>query len=327
MREDRAEVYRAAADRVAVLARRLASVIDRPTGEQLGGVLIAAGWSPEATNPRRIFTAGGLTAWVNTDSATATVQVKLADFGCPRDLDPDEFDDDAAYDAARDQPYQDADAIVRIVADQLDLEQADPLAVDVRADHDSRILLRAGHWAVTVAAVQEDPDLPLIVEADLSYGADLPGRLAHLVGTAPYRGLVDWATVSARIGVDLPADYRWLMEHYGPGTFDDYLTLIPPAELPKPIPGPLVGVLRYQTPETLPVATTSDGAAVSLVLDPQWRSDRYGVRVTSPDTTPWEVSTGLLYFLVLTLSGTYRVPQFRPTFPSAEPRFMPAPAG
>lgn len=63
------------------------------------------------------------------------MNVELADFGCPRDLDRDDFDDDVA---ARDQLYHDADAVVQIVVDRLGPEPADPLAVDARADYGSR---------------------------------------------------------------------------------------------------------------------------------------------------------------------------------------------
>jgi hypothetical protein len=314
-----ADQYRAAADRVALLAERLAHVVDLPTVEQLVDVLVDAGWVAEPGASRHRFTAGGLTARVRAESATATITVYLAGFGCPADLDYDDLDDAAAYDAARDQPYDDAQAVVETVAGQLDLEPADPLAVDLRTDYGDRLLLRAGHWAVTVAAVQDDPDLPTLVQVGFTYGADLPGRLAQLVGPAHRCEPIDWTAV--QIGADLPDDDRWLMEHYGPGTFDDYLTPIPPAMLTEPVPGPLVGLLRYVTPPTLPVATTADGAVVSLVLEPPGRSDLWEVRITHSDMAPLDVPAGLLHFLVVTLSGAYTVPLFRPTFPSTMPRF------
>ncbi|MEV0569008.1 hypothetical protein [Dactylosporangium sp. NPDC050588] len=212
--------------------------------------------------------------------------------------------------------YDDAEAMVGIVADRLGLEPADPLVLDPCAGQGTRVRLMAGHWAVTVAAVQEDADLPLTVEVDLTYGADLPGRLAQLAGPALRPGPVDWAAVSARIGVELPDDYRWLMEQYGPGTFDRYLTLTPPEALPAPAPGPLVGVLRVESARTLPVATTTDGAVVSLLADPYWDGAWQGLRIARPDTAPWDVDTGLLYSLVLVMSGRYPVSRF----PSASPR-------
>ncbi|WP_327000967.1 SMI1/KNR4 family protein [Dactylosporangium sp. NBC_01737] len=267
----------------------------------------------------------GVRAAVRTDGTTATVSVSVDSFGCPRDLDPDDFTDDAAYGAAVDRLYEDAEAMVGVVVERLGLGPADPLALDPRADHGGRVRLRAGHWAVTVAAVQEDTDLPLMVEVDLTYGADLPGRLARLAAPPPRAEPVDWQAVSARIGVELPEDYRWLMEQYGPGTFDGYLTLTAPAALPEPAPGPLAGPLRVTTARVLPVATTADGATVSLLMDSSWDDLWQGLRITGPDCAPWDVPTGLLYFLVLTLSGRYPVPQFRPAFPSTAPRFGPKP--
>ncbi|MET7427211.1 hypothetical protein [Dactylosporangium sp. NPDC005555] len=328
-RDGRAERCRAGADGVAVLARGLARLVDLPTSEELAGVLAGAGWDPGATGRRDVFVMDGVRARVRTDWTTATVSVVLAELGSPGDLEWDDFDDAAAYHAAVDRLYDDlrddAEAMVSIIVDRLALEPADPLALDPRADYGSRVRLRAGHWAVTVAAVQEDTDLPLTVEVDLTYGADLPGRLAQLTGPVPCPGPVDWPAVSARIGVELPEGYRWLMEQYGPGTFDGYLTFTPPAALPRPAPGPLAGVLRIGTAWSLPVATTADGVVVSLLGAPNWNDAWHGLRITGPDTAPWDVTTGLLYFLVLVLSGKYPVPQFPPTFPNASPRFSATP--
>jgi len=148
----------AAADRVAVLAHRLAEVIDLPTVEQLRQV--AAGF-------------GDLEAWVHVERGTASVRVVLAELGCPRDIDDD---------LARDQVYIDAEAMLDPVANRLDLPPADDLAIDALIYHPHRVRLRAGHWAVTVAVVQDDTDLPVFVEVDFSYGSDLPGRLAQLAG-------------------------------------------------------------------------------------------------------------------------------------------------
>ncbi|GIH08469.1 hypothetical protein Rhe02_65360 [Rhizocola hellebori] len=320
--------YGAAADRVAVLARRLEGVVDLPTAEHLADLLIDVGWVADAARPPGLFTAGGLKAAVRVERGTSSVGVTLANLGGVDDIDDDDFADDAAYQAAREQPYLDAEVVVEMVAGRLGLPSADALAVDELADYGCRVRLRAGHWAVTVAAVQHDADLPVLVEVDLSYGADLPGRLCRLVvppshpesAAAP----VDWDAVSGRLGVELPQDYRWLIEHYGSGVFDGYLTLMAPAALSKPVLGELRGVLRYMTGFTLPVATTDDGAVVSWVVDSWQGSDRWHVRVTSPGTEPWHMHTGLLQFLVTTLSGAYRVPPFRPGFPSPAPHFTPA---
>ncbi|WP_221321409.1 hypothetical protein [Actinoplanes sp. L3-i22] len=247
----------------------------------------------------------GLTAAVFADWGTVAIHVDLDEFGCPGDLDFDDYDTGEAYDAARDQLYRDAETAMRIVAGMLGLQPADPLAIDVRADYGERILLRTGHWAVAVAVVHEDPDLPIILEVSLAYGADLPGRLAQLVGPPSGHHPVDWAGISAYVGLDLPDDYRWLLENYGPGTFGGYLTLTAPADLPKPRFGPLTVTGSWH--QTLPLATTSDGAEVSAILFPRWS----GLKVTAPHLPDRELETGFLQFLVVLLSGAEHLPQLR----------------
>ncbi|MFC6016215.1 hypothetical protein ACFP2T_08400 [Plantactinospora solaniradicis] len=316
--------YPARADRLAALVARFTQLVDLPSQDQLADVFADAGWSPSGAVPHRLFTSGDITAGVRVERATATVAVVMADFGCADDLEYDDFDDDDAYDAALDQRYTDAEEVVGIVTERLGLPPADALAVDVLADHGGRVRLRSGHWAVTVAVVQHDSDLPVTVEANLTYGADLPGRLADLAPPPSRRTPVDWDAVSTRTGVSLPKDYHWLMERYGAGIFDGYLSLTPPTALSRPVPGPLVGVLRYQTPPTLPVATTVDGTTVSWVLAPQDCADQWHLRVTGPGTTPSDLPVGLLQFLVVALSGRYAVPQFRADFPSASHRFASA---
>jgi hypothetical protein len=123
---------------------------------------------------------------------------------------------------------------------------------------------------VTLAVVQEDTDLPVVVEASLSYGADLTGRLAQLVGPGEPGARVDWAVVSDRIGVEPPADYRWLIERYGAGPIGGYLTLVPPEQLPKPVPGPLVGLLSYMTPELLTRGDADRGGVTARITTAAW---------------------------------------------------------
>jgi hypothetical protein len=295
---DRTDQSRVAAHHVAMLADHLASIVDPPTVDQLVRVLRAAGWTEDPNGRRQWFIADGtpdhaLTARVHAEWAAASVTVDLLDFGCP---------DDVPFDDERDQLYVDADAFVEDVVARLDLAEADPFTIDVHVYY-QRVLRRSGHWAVSVAAVQGDPDLPLIVEADFSYGADLPGRLAQLIGPPRPHEPHDWAAVAERIGVEPPPDYRWLMDHHTPDAFGDYLTLVAPQALPLPVPGPLVGLLRYVTASTLPVATTADGAVISYVLEPSDRNEEWGVRVTHPNSPPYDLPVGLLHFLVVNLSA------------------------
>ncbi|SCL23024.1 hypothetical protein GA0070624_2655 [Micromonospora rhizosphaerae] len=61
------------------------------TAEQLVDVVVDAGWIAEPGASRHRFTAGCLTAWVRAEPATATITVCGADFGCPADLDLNDF--------------------------------------------------------------------------------------------------------------------------------------------------------------------------------------------------------------------------------------------
>lgn len=296
-----ANAYRTAVERFAALASRLGAVIDLPPAERLAEIFADAGWVAE--RPGR-FTAEELTAAVFTGWGTTAIHVDLDDFGSPEDLNYEDYEDGAAYDAARDQLYLDAEAAMRAVAGLLALPPADPLAIDVRADYGERVRLRSGHWAVTVAVVHEDPDLPIVLEASLAYGADLPGRLARIMGPPAGSHPVDWDAISARTGVDMPDDYRWLMESYGPGRFDDRLSVIAPADLPEPRFGPLTVTGSWY--QTLPLATTPNGVTISAICHPRWD----GLKVAGPGEPDRDLSVGLLQFLVVLLSGAGRLPHF-----------------
>ncbi|GAA2499600.1 hypothetical protein [Winogradskya humida] len=170
--------------------------------------------------------------------------------------------------------------------------------IDELVDYGSRIRLRAGHWAVTVTGGQYDADLPLLVEVDFTYGADLCERLAQLANPRDHPEPVDWDAVA----FDLPADYRWLMEDYEPAVLGDHLTLTPPAALPAPMPGPTVGMLRYLTPPTLTVATMVDGSTVAYVLNSDVLNSRWSLRITDPDQRSWDLPRNILYLLTILLT-------------------------
>ncbi|MEU7824179.1 hypothetical protein [Catellatospora sp. NPDC049133] len=299
-----ADGHAAKADRLLMVIERFAELVDPPADDVIAQILTDAGWGPGDPLGRG-FASGGMTAAIFGVTGGARVSFELADFGCSEDLDYDDFEDDDAYSAAVDQQYLDAEAGVATVSARLGLPPADDLAVDPVLDG-SRVRLRAGHWAVTVAAVQEDTDLPILLEVDLSYGADLPGRLAQLAPPPSDIIPVDWDAVSSRLHVTLPADYRWLAERYGGGTFGGRVTVLPPSELSPPLLGPLQGPMRYMTARTLPVATTSDGALVSWVLDPEEQADWWRLRLSKPGHPDEEIEAGVLQFLVVTLSGAYR---------------------
>ncbi|GIG05944.1 SMI1/KNR4 family protein [Catellatospora coxensis] len=297
--------HAAKADRLQPVIERFAQLVDPPAETVIAQILTDAGWSPRDPSGRG-FASGDMTAAVRSVSGGARVSFELAGFGCSDDLDYDDFEDDDAYSAAVDQQYLDAEAGVATVAARLGLPAADDLAVDPLIYHGSRVRLRAGHWAVTVAAAQEDTDLPILLEVDVTYGADLPGRLAQLAPPPSAGTPVDWDAVSSRLGVALPADYRWLAERYGGGMVGGRISVLPPDELSPPLLGPLKGPLRYMTARTLPIATTADGALVSWVLDPEDQPGQWGLRSCATGHPDEELEIGLLHYLVVTLSGAYR---------------------
>jgi hypothetical protein len=55
---------------------------------------------------------------------------------------------------------------------------------------------------------------------------------------APAEGsavVIDWEQFEGSLGVTLPSDYKWLIEAYGPGTFDDFFYVLQPASPFEPI--------------------------------------------------------------------------------------------
>ncbi|MFD0636522.1 hypothetical protein [Catenulispora yoronensis] len=51
-------------------------------------------------------------------------------------------------------------------------------------------------------------------------------QLADLMGRPASTGFpVDWTTVEAQLSLGLPPDYKALVEHFGPGTYDAFVTV------------------------------------------------------------------------------------------------------
>ncbi|MFF2148658.1 hypothetical protein [Kitasatospora sp. NPDC058190] len=94
---------------------------------------------------------------------------------------------------------------------------------------------------VAVTARRVDPATACLSAGDFEGedGDDGPGarwvrRLAAVTGQPRSRQWpVDWSSAEARLGTVLPADYRHLAEHFGPGTFAGFLDVF----LPGPQPG------------------------------------------------------------------------------------------
>lgn len=148
---------------------------------------------------------------------------------------------------------------------------------------------------------------------------------------------IDWETLEERLGVRLPSDYKWLVEHYGPGKFSNFLHILQPVTGFAPIrledsanrASEILDQLResgenipYPTEELLPVGTTDNGDTIYWVRRPEVDPDRWPIVANAARNTKWpEFDGGIVQFLVATLSGRYRCEVFPDSFPGDEPVF------
>lgn len=291
----------AADERLAALAGRLADHPDPLDQESLAVLLTGLGWKPAPWRRHRFFQGDGLIAWAR----DRQIEVELADFGAVDDLDYDDFDDAEPYEAARDQLYVDAAKAAARTAGALDLPPAGPFDADELRYSPDRIRSRSGHWVVSLGTVNDGSDLPIVAVADFTWGADLPGRLTALIPPPIEPPVIDWSTTSR----PLPADYRWLMDTYGPITLGGYLTLLSPDEIPAPIRGSRFITDPHPFVDRLPAGSTATGDTVSWVMHESmsWDSEE---SQNPPDEWTLELSrpghratsdVGLLRHLVLEL--------------------------
>jgi hypothetical protein len=290
-------------DRLTDLGRRLSPILDIPDNDELENVLIAAGWEPSTRqNGHRTFRLAGMRAYTRPHHGGAEIIVDVRDFGDPQDLEREEYAN-GDYETVSARLYEQAEALADSIAEELALDPAGSFDIDpLEGWHLDPHLFRAGHWVVAVADVQQDSDLPLIVEAHFAWGADLQGRLTGLVPPPVRPPPVDWAAIAR----PLPADYRWLVDTYGPGPLGGYLDLIAPDQLRDPAPG------RLLAPGRLTMATTSDGATVSWLMqstrpwedDPDEEVNSWNLMLSRPGYER-EYHGGLLRFLVLALTGKH----------------------
>ncbi|SDT52524.1 SMI1/KNR4 family protein [Actinoplanes derwentensis] len=191
-----------------------------------------------------------------------------------------------------------AETVVHQMARQLGLPEGGGFDRDERDLSPARARLRAGYWAVVLAVVSDGDDVPVIVEVSFAYGADLTKRLAELAGPPLGHAPVDWDALTARIGVELPEDYRWLMNQYGTVPISAAFILFEPVTLRRPIAGPMFPLGDYH--QLLPVGATPDGDEIAYILDWEISGLRIGGR---------RYETGLLHHLVVTLAGRHLVGQ------------------
>jgi hypothetical protein len=149
--------------------------------------------------------------------------------------------------------------------------------------------------------------------------------------------LTNWPVLETRLDLELPSDYKWIVDRYGPGKFDNFLHILQPGSPFEPIQleysivraGQILEQLRrsgevipYSTSELLPVATTDNGDTVFWIRRPMKEPDLWTITVNAARNLVWsEFNGGIVEFLVSVLSGDRRVEVFPKGFPSEHPEF------
>jgi hypothetical protein len=147
---------------------------------------------------------------------------------------------------------------------------------------------------------------------------------------------VEWDAFEEQFGQRLPGDYKWLVDAYGPGKFDDFLYVLQPhaesryvrleysRDREREILVPLEEGNRmpYSVNELLPVVKSDNGDTIFWVArqpdDPGlWRITGHEARGIA-----WpSYDGGIVEFLVAVLSGARRFEIFPRDFPSDSPSF------
>jgi hypothetical protein len=149
----------------------------------------------------------------------------------------------------------------------------------------------------------------------------------------------DWSAIEAVLGTRLPSDYKWLVEHYGPGSFDEFVhvfqpgTPIEPVQLEKQAERTAwaLDYLRsggeavpYENSELLSVCKTDNGDVGYWLRRPADSPDSWNIVVNEARGPRWSLfDGGIVEFLVAVLSGNHRVTVFPDDFPSDQPEFAP----
>ena len=177
-------------------------------------------------------------------------------------------------------------------------------------------------------------------------GGDL-GELRAMV--APPRGVIarsDWADVQVALGVELPTDYRCLVDEFGGGYIDEYLYLLEPQRRNPyydlgEAGSERVEALEYlwdrgeKRPEELvgtgarvyPWATTDNGEVLYWLMKPESPPDDWTVMVNEARGPEWErFDVGCLEFLTGVLSGRITSEILSSLFPTSPHSFERIPA-
>ncbi|MDW5327413.1 SMI1/KNR4 family protein [Plantactinospora sp. KLBMP9567] len=148
---------------------------------------------------------------------------------------------------------------------------------------------------------------------------------------------VDWPGVEDRLGLRLPDDYKWLVETYGPGSFDDFLRVFQPGypqqvldlEHQRERTNWAMDYLRerghaipYENDELLAVARSDNGDTAYWVLRPSNEPNKWTIALNEGRGPKWDTfDGGIVAWLAAILSKRVRMDVFPRDFPSRRPKF------
>ena len=146
-----------------------------------------------------------------------------------------------------------------------------------------------------------------------------------------------WDELERRLGFDVPQDYKWLVDTYGPGCFDGFLHVLQPKSRFEPIRMSSFGVkyrerikaqietgriIPYAFDQLQPVARTEDGDIISWVIMPAKCSASWGLVINNPGRSEWlSFDGGITSFLQAIFVNNLQMSFFPEGFPSSSPTF------
>jgi hypothetical protein len=147
----------------------------------------------------------------------------------------------------------------------------------------------------------------------------------------------DWSQVESDLALRLPDDYKWLVERYGPGSFDDFLHVFQPGAESEWVRLETQAVrgaellqqhvdkgesIPYEVNELLDVAGTDNGDTIYWVKRPAAGPNAWTIVANGARNTKWpSFPGGLVEFLVAVFSGAVHPDVFPKSFPRAHPTF------